>query len=416
LAALLLITRTFLLIFQRGPRISDAMKARLSARRDPRPAIALLVETSNQYSRQLLRGIRDYVREQGPWALYLTEQGRGDVIPPWLETWRGDGIIARIENSDIERAVRAIGVPVVNVSASGLAPEFPTVISDSKAVAGLAAGHLLERGFRHFGYCGDSRFVWSASHGRHFAAHVRQAGHTCEVFASSTRDFADWRKEQQRLGDWLLSLPKPVGIMTCYDIRGQQVLNVCRHVELRVPEEVAVISQHNDEPLCELCDPPLSSVIPNPRRAGYQASELLARMMRGRRMAARVYHIPPIGVKARQSTDAVMVEDAEIAVAVRFIRENASRGIGVDDVMHAARVSRSMLERRFQAQLGYTPYEAIQRARLARAKELLATTALPIAHIADLAGFSSAEYFSASFKSQVGASPRQFRASSRVAT
>jgi LacI family transcriptional regulator len=381
--------------------------------RDRRPAVALLVETSNQYSRSLLQGVRQYLWEHGPWALHLTEHGRGDVVPPWLADWSGDGIIARIETRAIEQAVRAAAVPAINVSAAGLAPEVPAVISDSAAVTRLAAEHLLERGIRRFGYCGDARFLWSSVHGRNFVQCIHEARCTCEVFDSSEDDFAHWKKEQQKLGDWLASLPKPVGVMACFDIRGQQVLDVCRRLGFRVPEEVAVIGQHNDELLCELCDPPLSSVIPNSRLAGYRAAELLDGMMHGRCAAALVHRIAPIGVEARQSTDVVAIEDADVADAIRFIREHATQGIGVDDVLRVVPVSRSVLERKFRSLLGYTPYEAMLRVRLSRAKELLATTALPVAKVATLAGFSSPEYFSASFKSQVGMSPRRFRASSR---
>ena len=127
--------------------------------------MALLIETSNAYARELLHGIQSYARENRHWALHLTEQGRGETPPAWLRSWRGDGMIARVETKSVADAVRQAAVPVVNVSAAGLAPEFPTVISDSAAIARLAAEHLLERGFRHFGYCGDGRFAWSARHG-----------------------------------------------------------------------------------------------------------------------------------------------------------------------------------------------------------------------------------------------------------
>ena len=105
-----------------------------------RPSVALLIETSNRYSRELVHGVRAFIEQQPQgWAVHLTEQGRGDVLPPWLARWEGDGIIARIENRRIENAIRKKGVPVVSVSASGLAPDLPTVISDSAAVAKLAA-------------------------------------------------------------------------------------------------------------------------------------------------------------------------------------------------------------------------------------------------------------------------------------
>ena len=257
--------------------------------RGRRTRVALLIETSNAYARELLHGIQSYARENRHWALHLTEQGRGETPPAWLRSWRGDGMIARVETKSVAEAVRQAAVPVVNVSAAELAPEFPTVISDSAAIARLAAEHLLERGFRHFGYCGDARFAWSARHGENFVRHLADAGFECAVFDSQPADAEDWEREQRKLARWLRSLPKPAGVMACYDIRGQQVLDVCRAVGVAVPDEVAVIGQHNDELLCDLCDPPLSSVIPNARRAGYEAAALLDRMMRGERSLPKWY-------------------------------------------------------------------------------------------------------------------------------
>jgi LacI family transcriptional regulator len=384
----------------------------MPARRSKSPrrlAVALLIETSNRYTRELLRGVHDHFRERGDWTIHLTEQGRGELPPRWLARWRGHGIIARIENPTTAAAVTAAGVPVVDVSAAGLAPRFPTVISDSAAVAQLAADHLLERGFRQFGFCGDQRFAWSARHGANFVRRVGAAGHPCVLFASEPEDFGDWEGERRKLEAWIRRLPKPVGIMACYDIRGQQVLEACRALGIRVPDDVAVIGQHNDELLCELCDPPLSSVIPNARRAGYEAAALLDRLMRGERLRPTVVEVPPVGVATRQSTDVVAVPDRRIAAAVRFIRENACGGLGVGALLKAVPMSRTLLERRFKHFLGRTPYEQIQRARMDRARELLATTDLPIADVAERAGFSGAEYLSAAFKARTGLSPRQFR-------
>lgn len=374
------------------------------------PAVALLIETSNRYTRELLHGIRAYMREQGDWAVHLTEQGRGDLPPRWLAHWQGDGIIARIENEAIESAVRALGVPVVNVSATGLAPEFPSVISDSLAVSALAAEHLLDCGLQHFGYCGDARFVWSATHEQNFKECLAKQGKTCAAFDSKPDDFEDWGHEQRKLARWIQTLPKPVGIMACYDIRGQQLLDVCRQLPVDVPDAVAVIGQHNDELLCELCHPPLSSVIPNPRRAGYEAAALLHTMMRTGRVVPRTIAIGPIGVATRQSTDVVAIEDPRIARAIRFIREKACLGISVNDLLTAVPMSRTLLERQFRQFLGRAPYEEITQVRLRRATELLIATDLTVTEIAERAGFSSPEYFSAAFKRHMGRGPRQYRA------
>lgn len=372
-------------------------------------SVALLIETSNRYSRELLHGIRAYVQEGRDWAVHLTEHGRGDHPPRWLRRWDGNGIIARIENRRIESAVRAKGLPVVSVSASGLARDLPTVISDSQAVATLAAEHLIARGFRSFAYCGDARFAWSTEHGRHFSRALESHGFSCQHFRSLKKDSANWLTEHHKLATWLSALPKPVGVMTCYDIRGQQVLDVCRHLKIAVPDEVGVIGQHDDHLLCELCDPPLSSVIPNPRRAGYQAALLLDRMMEGKRVAPKTYPIQPRGVAIRRSTDLVAVDDPVIAQAARFIQQHAVDGIRVADVLASTPLSRTALERGFQRHLKRSPYEMIQQIRFEKAEMLLRESTLPMAAIAEQAGFLTAEYLSARFKERFGISPKGYR-------
>jgi LacI family transcriptional regulator len=375
-----------------------------------RKSVALLIETSNHYGREMLLGIRSFMSRQGDWAVHLTEQGRGARPPRWLARWRGDGVIARIENKSIEAAVLAKEVPTVNVSATGLAPGLHTFISDSDAVAKMAADHLVERGFEHYGYFGDSRFNWSRTHGEHFEKWIKRAGFTCSTFPANSRDAGDWEREQRRIANWIQTLPRPVGIMVNYDIRGQQLLDVCRHMGVRVPDEVAVIGQHNDELLCELCEPPLTSVMPNPQQAGFQAAAMLDRLMTGRQIKARTHRIPPVGVATRQSTDIVAVEDPRIAAAVRFIRDHACDGIDVGDVLKHVPMSRTLLERKFRTLLRRSPLEEIARHRLNRTRELLATTTLSIAVIAERAGYSSAEYLSAVFKKQTGRSPAHYRA------
>jgi LacI family transcriptional regulator len=376
-----------------------------------RPVVALLIETSNTFSRELLHGVRDWMREHGSWGIHLSEQGRGSQPPTWLESWQGDGIIARIENTAIATAVRACQLPTVNVSASGLAPEFPAVISDSAAITLQAATHLIERGLRHFAYCGDAQFAWSQRHGDNLAAILLERGYRCEVFPSRPEDSNDWRKEQAKLVRWLKALPKPVGVMACYDIRGQQILDACRASGLRVPEDVAVIGQHNDDLLCELCDPPLSSVIPNARRVGFQAAALLDRIMRGCPVSENLIEIPPVGIVTRQSSDLVAVEDERLARAMRFIQNHAYEVISVEDIANVAGISRSLLERKFVKAFGRSPWDLVMQLRLRKAEHLLTQTRLSIAEIAERAGFGTQEYFSAAFRKQTGKTPSSARVS-----
>lgn len=375
--------------------------------------VALLIETSNAYGRGLLRGIVSYVREHRSWSLYLSEHNRGDRPPTWLERWAGHGIVARIENNAIASALRNVSVPIVDVSAARLIPSLPWFETDDGAIAHLAAEHLLERGFKHFGYAGDSRFKWSNWRCEHFEYSVRAAGYKCAIYQAVARADSSDQDDVDDLARWILSLPKPVGIMACYDFRGRQVLDACRRVGVAVPDEVAVVGVDNDELLCDLSDPPLTSVIPNTQRTGYEAAALLDKMMTGKQIRGETHLIPPSGIATRQSTDVLVLEDRNVAKAVHFIRNNACSGIKVKDVLRAVPQSRTLLEGRFKKLLGRTPHEEILRVRLARVKQLLVETDLPLEAIAERTAFTHVEYLSVAFRREIGIPPSQFRAANR---
>ena len=182
---------------------------------------------------------------------------------------------------------------------------------------------------------------------------------------------------------------------------------------MAVPDEVAVVGVDNDGLLCELSDPPLSSVEPDARRTGYTAAEILDRLMRGRRVPVLSHRIPPIGVVTRQSSDTMAVGDADVAEAVRFIRENACSGISVKDVLQRVPLSRRALETRFVKAVGRTPHAEVERVRLERAKHLLLATELPVYEVARRTGFRYQEYLSVAFRRYAGVSPTQFRKDAR---
>jgi LacI family transcriptional regulator len=201
--------------------------------------------------------------------------------------------------------------------------------------------------------------------------------------------------------------------MACYDFRGQQVLDACRRLGLAVPDEVAVIGVDNDELLCELSDPPLTSVVPNMQRTGYEAAALLDQMIAGKTARGQTHLIPPIGIATRQSTDVLVIEDRNVARAVHYIRQHACDGIQVKDVLRVVPQSRTLLESRFKRLIGRTPHEEILRVRLARVKELLVETDLSLDQIAERTAFNHVEYLSVAFRREIGIPPSQFRAQNR---
>jgi LacI family transcriptional regulator len=373
--------------------------------------VALLIETSNSYGRGLLDGVIAYVRDHESWSIYLPEQRRGERPPDWLRRWSGDGIIARIENREIASAVKRTRLPAIDVSAARTLPEIPWVETDDEVIARLAVEHLVERGFRRLAFCGDPRFNWSNWRCEHFRRLADEAGCTTWVYQSpvSAKHSVSWHREHERLAAWIKSLPRPVGVMACYDIKAQQPLDVCRNLGVAVPEEMAVIGVDNDPVICELCMPPLSSVNPDARRTGYIAAELLDQMMRGTKVATITHLVKPLGICTRRSTDVLAMEDPDVAAALRFIREYACDGIQVGDVVREVPLSRRVLESRFVKLLGRTPHEEILSVKLDRVRRLLRETDLPIKAIAARTGFSNEDYMSVAFKRAEGLPPSEFR-------
>jgi LacI family transcriptional regulator len=385
-----------------------------------RKRVALIIETSNEYARGLLHGIRAYIRAHEHWDIDLDERRRGEATD-WLDDFKGDGVIARIENAAIAAEVLKCGLPCVDVSAARQVPGIPWVETEDEEIARLAFEHLKERGLRHFAYCGDDHFNWSAWRRDRFTRLVLDAGCDCAVFptpppaASSSPERPTpaieltHEQEHQALARWVAALPRPVGVMACYDIRGRQVLAACRAANRAVPDEIAVIGCDNDELLCDLSVPPLSSVAPDTDSTGYLAAELLDRMMAGEKIPPTAHLVKPLGVVPRLSTDTLAITDAEMCQAVRFIRTHACDGINVADVLNHVSMSRRVFENEFKRLFGRMPHEEIVRTRIQRVKELLTQTDLPLYEVAERTGFKHVEYMSVVFKKKVGLPPSEFR-------
>lgn len=378
--------------------------------------VALLLETSHEVGRGLLRGIRRYAGLHGPWGLHVMP---GDFIQtlPTMRAWGGTGIIARIPNAGIARAILKTGLPVIAgpLTDRQLAPSSPLsklseIRADGEAIAHMAAEHLLGRGLRNFAFVGVPRGAnWVARRQAAFIEKLAASGFSCPVYPLPPAPEQDWGREQKRLARWLNAQPKPLGVLAALDARGRQVIEACMEGGLRVPEEVAVLGVDNDELLCDLCDPPLSSIALNAEKAGYEAAEILHRMMLGEQVPPCRILIEPSHVVARQSTDIAATEDEKIATALRFIRHTTGRPLSVPEVAAQVGLSRRSLELRFRRMLGHTVLTEIQRSQMERARNLLLETDWTLEKIADQCGFSNGNYLGKSFRRAHGETPRRFR-------
>ncbi|TVR52465.1 MAG: helix-turn-helix domain-containing protein [Spirochaetaceae bacterium] len=383
--------------------------------RERKKNVALIIETSNDYARGILRGIHDYTRIHPEWTVYLTEHGRHEPDESFVGGWEGDGVIARIETERTAEMVQRLNVPTVDVSAARLVPGIPWVETDDTAITELAVGHLFDCGLRNIAFFGDPFYNWSNWRELAFRAIMQQKGHPELVFLLPVRRDPQirWYANRAEIKEWLESLPKPVGIFSCYDACAQQLLEICRYFDIPVPEDVAVIGMDNDELLCELATPTLTSVVPNSRATGFLAAELLDRMMSGEIVSGQKHSVKPLGVKKRVSTDILTVDDPHVARAVAFIRANADRPLSVENVLASVPLSRRIFESRFRRALDRTPHQEIVRVRTNRVRELLLNTDMTLAEIAETMGIEHPEYVSVFFKKETGMTPVEYRNQAR---
>jgi LacI family transcriptional regulator len=378
----------------------------------PTPRVALLVETSREYGRGLLRGIIRYQRKHGPWSITFQPHGLAEPPPAWLDTWKGDGIIARINDTATASALMRLKLPLIDLRASLPGLNLPIVGIDNRLVVRLAVEHFLERGFRHFAFCGTpyGQHVYQDERSDRFAAELKERGFGCEVYQHpKSRRGAE--QELRHLTRWLAGLPRPCALMTCHDDRGQQVLDACLRAGFAVPDEIAVLGVDNDEFLCHLTTPPMSSIDVDPEQIGHEAAALLDQMMRGRKPSRQPRFFPPRRIIERQSTSIIAVEDRHVASTARRIRDGACSALSVDEVLRDVPLSRSAAYRRFRQQLGRSPKQELMRLRIARAKELLEDTDLSIGEISTRIGYEEPKYFIHVFRKQTGTTPLRHRKS-----
>lgn len=381
-----------------------------------RPHVALLVETSLISGREILRGISRYVQEHGPWAIYHEPRSLEAAAPAWLKTWRGDGIIVRLQHRHVAEAVQQTGLPAVDVLGVANTNSIPLVHVDNATIGRTAAEHLLERGLREFGFCGFAEMNWAQQRRTAFEQTIAAAGCTCRFFRLPlhTRSDSSWESQQERLAAWIHRLPKPVGIMACYDPVGQKILEACRRAQVAVPEQAAVVGVDNDETVCEVCNPPLSSVIANHAQVGYEAAALLDSLMRGGRAPKRPRWVDPAGVAVRHSSDILAIDDEDVVAALTLIHEKACEGLSVREVVAHVSISHSTLKERFRRILGRTIRDEMIRTQLKQAQHLLSSTDLPLRTVALKTGFRHQEYMGAVFQSRLGKTPGQFRKEAQV--
>ena len=361
--------------------------------------VGVVVNAVGGYSRGVIRGVSSFAQSRG-WELIVEGVNHGLLA---LRKARFSGLIVQANNPRLLRRIRKLPYPVVNVSSLAVGVITHSVTTDDRAAGVLAADHLLRCGYRELAYFQPEVQRY---------AQLRHAGFLSRAAAEHVEPVLI--ESLSRLRSAMTARRSPLGVMAANDRAALAVLDVARQLQLRVPDDVAVIGVDNDDLAQSLASPALSTIDTARERIGFEAAQLLDRLIADPGVGAVHRNVAPRGVIVRRSTDAVVVADADVLQAARFIQINAPRSIGVDDVCRDATISRRQLERRFKKLLGRSVLDEITRCRVERARQLLIDTDLTQAQVALAAGFRSASYFSVVFKRHTGSTPTVLRNSYRL--
>jgi len=371
--------------------------------------VAVLIESDDTWGRNVVEAIARYARD-AKWSLLIgpRDSQRRLRLP---RGWRGEGVIVSLRDQATARHIREAGAPAVDVSIT-LPDErwLGRVATDDTLRAQVAFEHLLSRGLDHFACYAPPIGRYPDTRAQRFADVVRAQGFPCETYRAGRGSASrGWLAEYECVTRWLETLPMPVAIFASDPYPARRLTEICERCGVRIPDEVALVSGDNDDLLCRVAWPQITSVELASHRIGTEACALLERLMAGESVPDNPVLIAPRRIIERHSTEVLAIADREIADILRSIHQTATEGIGVRDLLKRFPISRRGLEIKFREILGRTPAEEIRRVRLERARALLLETDLSVEAIATRVGFSSGPALSHAFRRFENVTPSEIR-------
>ena len=371
--------------------------------------IALAIRLGVPHLERVAEGIRDYARRHTEWRFLLSPETH-DLPPTSLKGWQGDGVIALCNTQEDLRVLKSLACPVVNISGFLKGAGFHRVRNDYPEIGRRAAEFLYKRGFRRFGFYGVEDVWYSELIEKGFRDALQQQAYPVEILRSSRSENqpVHWNAGLDELEQWLQSMQPPFAVMTSHDPRGAMVIRACERLQLKIPEQVAVLGVNDDSITCESCYPPLSSVDRNSQALGYRVAETLDLLIHGKNVPQDIV-IPPGEIRDRESTQTLVIEHPALAKAVAYAKQHFSEPIGVAQMADAASRSRRWLETTFRKELHLSPAEFLEQLRVEAACEILLAENPPnLGTLAADCGFSGTRQLNAAFQRSTGKTVRAF--------
>lgn len=377
--------------------------------------ILLLLDFAEEYHKNLLQGIIRYSREFGPWVffrmpIYYRETIGIDGILKWAKDWGAKGLIGQLHNNSEIWKFTNEGISVIAQDFQERFKDVPNITGAYHETGRLGAEYFLRKGFKNFAFYGFKNIVWSRERAEGFEEKIKEAGYSVHYFEHrKSRSMDLWYYKPSLLSKWLKSLPKPTALMTCDDNQGLHITEAGRHAGIRIPEDVAVLGVDNDENICFLSDPPLSSISSDVEKGGYEAARVMQQMITAGKTNSDNIIVKPTHIITRASTDIYSTNDELIVKTLKYIHLNIDKNIKVGQVLKEVPLCRRSLEKRFIITTGYPVYKYIYQLRIEKFMKKLLETDMTITEIAHELGFEDTKNISRQFKQMKGLTPLEYR-------
>lgn len=371
--------------------------------------VILMTDYSSEYDRRLLRGIMRYSKENGPWTFYrLSSEYRsgGELLKDLsgiAREWKADAVIGRWIDEELG-TLEDLNIPVVLLNYRKRSTRFSNITGDYVGTGIMAARYFYDKRHVSYAYVGIRGVLWSDERLSGYAEEVRRLGCSLRIWESQVHGKTDLTE----LGRWLLSLPEETAVFCCDDEMALKVTEICRYLGIAVPQRLSVLGVDNDELVCCISDPPISSIELNVEQGGYMLCKRLYQEIQHLNSNPFSIVINPIQVIERQSTCACF-SDPMVKLLVDYIDVHFAENLTLPNLIGQVPLSRRSIESRFKKEMGRSIYQYVLDCRIKRISQLLLTTDKSIPQIAAECGIQDLDSLSKQFKKRMSCTPREYR-------
>lgn len=375
--------------------------------------ILLLIDYSSEFSRRFLEGLIRYSKEYGPWifyrlpSYYKTLYGKQGIIK-WAKEWNADAFIAQWDHEGTN-LLSELDIPIILQNYKSRSEFFSNLTGDYIATGRMAAQFFAKKKYKNFAFYGNKNALWSRERAEGYFSEVQKLGGNYYYFETEVLNEEDWNSGHIELDSWLLSLPKPIGLFACDDSFALQVSEICKITNINIPNEISLLGVDNDELICNLSDPPISSIVLNVEKGGYEAGRLIHQLIKKEKTSPFNIMVKPARIELRQSTEKYNLSNEYIAQVVDYIEKNFDSDIHIDTLTKMVPLSRRNLETKFKNELGVPIYQFLLNCRIEHYAYLLLTTDNSLLDIALECGFNDSKNISRIFKKFKNYTPLEYR-------